>query len=611
MFEDKTYEALLQEKLDLVNPKFDKREGSLIYDALAPNSAELAMAYIQMEWMFQQMFGDTAEREYLVKIAKDTRGIEPKEATYAVLKGEFNVPIKIGERFNLGTINYKVTELMDASKNTYKLTCETLGREGNKHLGTLIPINYIKGLTDCELTELLIPGEEEEDTEVFRKRWRDSFRSFAFGGNRDDYMEKIKSIPGVGSCKCYRTTNEAGEKVGGHVKCVITSSDYSVPSDEVIQSVQKMIDPTKDMEGLGLAPIGHTVHIQAVIGKRIRITSHITYETDITFDDIKSQIEAVVDHYFLTLTKAWETSTNLIVRTSQIEAAILNVEGVIDVTDTKLSYQYNPVIAPSLVFENSDISKVAVTKMIGKTIATKANESAEVSPDNPQIFTSAKNFTVKSTGKNILQNMYGLKSNTGTYTLDGSNITWVKNTDGTIMVTGTIGTGNIINIWYWGNYYTTFNESNVLFILPPGTYCVKDVSIFGHLDKTTFQSYHAASTDSPSFTITKPFYVTGIRHPREAIKAPISKQLKPQLELGTVSTEYEKYKESSFIYEGSLGALTEGSSVVSTIRYDIKEDVMKLIEPYKSVTLNGDTSENWIYTVHLLIPRDLISTSLL
>ncbi len=337
MYEDKTYEVLLDEKLDSVDVKYDKREGSIIYDALAPNSAEMAMVYIQLEWMFQQMFGDTADRTYLIKLAKDTRGLEPKVATYAILKGQFNIAVDIGSRFNLDTLNYIVTELIDDTVHTYKVKCETVGTDGNKHFGTLIPINYITGLTTCELTELLIPGTDDEDTEVFRQRWRDSFNATAFGGNQADYKEKIKSISGVGGVKCYRTTNSAGQLAGGYVKCVVIASNYSVPSSQLIATVQQAIDPTADMEGNGLAPIGHIANIQAVTGTTINITTTIAYESGYTFSGIKSYIETAVDNYFKILSEAWESNTQLVARISQIESAILNVVGVQDITSTLLN----------------------------------------------------------------------------------------------------------------------------------------------------------------------------------------------------------------------------------------------------------------------------------
>ena len=50
-------------------------------------------------------------------------------------------------------------------------------------------------------------------------------------------------------------------------------------------------------------------------------------------------IEEVVNAYLLELRKEWSNSTQLIVRVSQIDNHILNVKGVIDVTDTKINGQ--------------------------------------------------------------------------------------------------------------------------------------------------------------------------------------------------------------------------------------------------------------------------------
>jgi uncharacterized phage protein gp47/JayE len=339
MFEDMTFENLLQDKLDTVNSKYDKREGSIIYDALAPNSAEDAQVYITLEWMFAQQHGETASRENLIKIAYDTRGIKPYDATYAQLKAVFNIPVDIGERFSLDDYNYVVVELLDEETNTYLMQCETIGTAGNKRLGTLIPINYIQGLKSAELTEVVVYAHDEEDTEVFRQRWRDSFNATAFGGNKADYKEKIMAINGVGGVKVERGTNAAGEKVGGYVRCTVISSNYDVPSEELIDNIQTIIDPEVNQgEGDGLAPIGAVATIRGVIGYTVNIDTNITYDTDYTFEDVKLQIGDAVDDYFKELASSWAASkTGLVVRIAMIESAILAIPGIIDVGDTQLN----------------------------------------------------------------------------------------------------------------------------------------------------------------------------------------------------------------------------------------------------------------------------------
>lgn len=347
-FDEKTYENLLQEKLDSVDNKYDKRESSLIYNALAPNSMEIRSMYIFLQWLLDNVFGDTAEREYLERIALCTKGITPDKATKAVCKLETDVQADIGTRFTVDSIIYTVTEELPAETYyCYKAECSTEGTEGNQHFGTAIPVEYIQGLTHAELTEILIPGEEEEDTETFRERWLSSFNNVAFGGNKADYKAKVNTLDGVGDCKVYRAENSTGEQQGGNVRIVVINSEFGVPSDTLIEQVQQEIDPSQDGEGVGIAPIGHIVNVIGVTGLVIDIAANITCDTGYAFEDVKSSIETKIKEYLSSLAKTWADSENLVVRKSQIEAAILSVPYVLDVTDTTLNESTENIILGS------------------------------------------------------------------------------------------------------------------------------------------------------------------------------------------------------------------------------------------------------------------------
>ena len=92
----------------------------------------------------------------------------------------------MGEWFSIGELNYYVSK--DKGGGVYEITCETLGKVGNEYGRTLIPIEYMEGLETCMIMARLIPGEDEEDTEVFRQRYFDNLNLQAFGGNRADYL---------------------------------------------------------------------------------------------------------------------------------------------------------------------------------------------------------------------------------------------------------------------------------------------------------------------------------------------------------------------------------------------------------------------------------------
>ena len=51
-----SYEELMEKKLDRIDDRRDKRQGSLIYDALAPNAAETAQFYADLDLLADRTF---------------------------------------------------------------------------------------------------------------------------------------------------------------------------------------------------------------------------------------------------------------------------------------------------------------------------------------------------------------------------------------------------------------------------------------------------------------------------------------------------------------------------------------------------------------------------
>ncbi len=340
MFESMSYEGILERMLARVSEKFDKREGSVLYDALAPAAMELQLMYLGLEGVLREMFADTASREYLIRRAAE-RGIVPLPATYAILKGIFTpatLEIPIGSRFSCGEYDYSVFEKI--ADGEYNLKCETVGSAGNTVFGTLIPIDYIAGLESCELTELVIPGEDEEETEHFRKRYFEGLDSQAYGGNVADYREKTVAVQGVGGVKVYPAWNG-----GGTVKLVIISSEYGVPSEELVKFVQEEIDPPVNSgKGYGIAPIGHHVTVVPVGGKIIDLDFRIAYQDGYGFESVKETLEEAVDAYFCELSRNWADSEHLVVRISRLESRILEIKGILDITGTRLNGKPQNVI---------------------------------------------------------------------------------------------------------------------------------------------------------------------------------------------------------------------------------------------------------------------------
>lgn len=330
MFEHLSQEQLMNEALAQVSNDVDKREGSIIWDALSPHSKQLYELYFAMDGMLKEMFGDTASREFLIKLCLE-RGIIPEPATPAIRKGEFNINVPIGSRFNLENLNYVVTEKI--SDGVFELRCETVGSVGNEMFGTLIPIEYIDGLQSAQLTDVLVPGEDEQATEDLRQQYLGSFESLAFGGNRKYYKEKVHQLQGVGGIKMYRVRNGIY-----NVKLVIMDAQFNTPSTTLLTDLQTAIDPEWNQgEGLGIAPIGHVVNVVGVDEIPIDIAFNLNYDAGYDWSYIESDILTMLDNYFLDLKKIWQDSTQIIVRISQIEAKVLEIAGVIDLSNTLIN----------------------------------------------------------------------------------------------------------------------------------------------------------------------------------------------------------------------------------------------------------------------------------
>lgn len=332
MYENITYEEILQRMLDRVPEGMDKREGSIIYDALAPAAVELQLMYIDFDTILSETFADSASREYLIRRARE-RGVIPYPASFASLKAistPSSLDIPIGSRFSLNDLNYFIkAKLQDGE---YQVQCETVGSNGNKYFGTLIPINYIDGLETITISEVLIPGEDEEDTESIRTRYFETFNTKAFGGNKKDYIQKTNAIGGVGSTKVTPVWNG-----GGTVLLTILNSEFNKASSTLVQTVQNVIDPDPQGEGLGIAPIGHTVTVRTADEVTININTRITFQEGYSWTGQKTAITDAINAYMFEIRKTWANEVASVIRTSQIETRILNITGVIDVADTKIN----------------------------------------------------------------------------------------------------------------------------------------------------------------------------------------------------------------------------------------------------------------------------------
>lgn len=336
MYETQTYSTILSRMLARVPDTIDKREGSIIYDACAPAAAELAQIYAELDTNYSLSFVDTASGEYLSRRTAEF-GVNRNIATPAVRLGQFFnagntlMDVPIGTRWSIGNLTYLATQRI--SLGNYRMTCEAFGVIGNQQFGALLPIDYVDGLARAQLGDVLVPGEDEETDDALRQRFYDAVNEPPFGGNVADYKQSLSAIPGVGAVKIYPAWQG-----GGTVKCTIIASDWSVPSGSLVTEVQTLIDPTINSgQGNGLAPIGHQVTVTGVTGRTINVVTTLTLSGGMTPAQVQGDVEAAITAYLLELRQDWSHQQQLTIRTAQIDARLLSVQGVEDVAGTEIN----------------------------------------------------------------------------------------------------------------------------------------------------------------------------------------------------------------------------------------------------------------------------------
>lgn len=363
-----TYDTILKDALARVPNTVDKREGSIIHDAIAPACAELAKAYISLKSILIQTHLLTACGKYLdMRVAE--QGIKRLAATKAVkrayFKGDDGNPMTINygdSEFRLSSIdindslNYTITDEYkidgQAVPGYYLLTCDVAGIVGNGYIGNLLPITHINGLAEAYMDDIVVLARDEETDEELRIRYQESVEAKSFGGNVAQYREWVlglnetelaETVGGIGAVQVYPVWDG-----GGTVKVSILGIDHlPVPGDSyLIKAVQEYLDPEniKQGTGLGIAPIGHRVKVDTPGTEMVKVEATVYLKSGADQELTKAQIQEAVEDHFHSVRKTWgnpDESNNhtqdLFI--SQVNYAILSVPDVQNVTDITLNGQ--------------------------------------------------------------------------------------------------------------------------------------------------------------------------------------------------------------------------------------------------------------------------------
>lgn len=330
-YENMTYEVILERMIDRVEnkyPNLDTREGSIIYNALAPAALELAIMYTELDNVMAESFVNTATREYIL-LACEQMGIDTStfEASCGSHKGLFNVEVPIGSRWSCDLYNYTVTTYLgvEDSYYAYQMECDTVGTAPNNFTGDLTPItDNPTGMNYAKLVECVIEGEDETSDEDIKTIYYERVRNTVSDGNVYQYKKWCDDYAGIGNAKIIPLWNGANT-----VKVSILSASNRKATNELIADFQNYLDPNSNGMGDGVAPIGAIVTVTTASEVPINVSATVTMKKG--YSDT-SGISTVLGAYLNGL--AYEKTQ---VAYMTIGAVILGVDGVESITNLKVN----------------------------------------------------------------------------------------------------------------------------------------------------------------------------------------------------------------------------------------------------------------------------------
>ena len=356
-----TFRYLLSLALSQVSDDLDKREGSIIYTALAPFCYILEFFFINLKRMNSQAYIQTATGEYLdYKVAE--QGMIRFQATKARVHGEFkdyygepldSETIKVGMTFGTNIMDGEnvlqytiIATYVDPETNAvvpgeYILEANlygTIGNQVNIPLASLVPI---ENLTTARVINTYISGRNIETDDELRSRYIERVKAKPFGGNIAQYKQEVGELDGVGGVQVYPVWNG-----GGTVKLSIVDNEIKPIDTAFIAYLQDVIDPENSTGvnglGLGMAPIGHKVTVTTPEEFTINVAMTVTVKGSIDLPMVQQPITKAIEDYFTEERIKWPIADtyneySLSIFIARIISAVLEISGIINVTNVTLN----------------------------------------------------------------------------------------------------------------------------------------------------------------------------------------------------------------------------------------------------------------------------------
>ena len=313
LFEDKTYEKLLQKCLDKAPKGIDTKQGSIFYDACAAKCLLLAEIYADLDIVIEGCHINSAVGRDLDDCAADHsvyRNAPISLKCRAVFVGTTPAP---GSRFFCNDVFFTLKDnLAELYPNDEELLAggplyieaEITGTAGNvvRTGDTLVPYTDVDGLISATVGEIIVLGADEEDDESLRERLQNKIGGPSENGNKHHYKTWCEDCEGVGFAKIFplvRIVDGAIQTgIPNWVTGVLLTDEGRAVGDATVELVQEYIDPEQLGLGEGEANLG--AHFAAEKATELDFDISVSVElasSAYTLEDVKTDLSERLTDY--------------------------------------------------------------------------------------------------------------------------------------------------------------------------------------------------------------------------------------------------------------------------------------------------------------------------
>ena len=324
-----------QEMLDRIDNRYQKTVGFPAYDftrafALAVLSLDGDISIAEANLRIENMTGQWLD-DYILQHS----GLVRKYGTYAttnlrVVTGAGE--IRAGDLFSTlsGVEFYATTDGYYEEGDTFPVRAYLAGESGNVEAGTItfFPVT-IAGIAAVTNDAPAAGGYGTESDDDFRDRFLDYLQNPNNGGNQNAYIQWAMSVAGVGRVRVF--PQALGKNT---VEVCIVDTAMGPATEDLIGTVQNLIDPNKNGDGAGKAPIGAMCTVTTATSFPIAVAAKLRIADDYDFEAVSGDVTQALAEYILDVAFRNETTY---LSYSQMATKINSVQGVLDHSDLLLN----------------------------------------------------------------------------------------------------------------------------------------------------------------------------------------------------------------------------------------------------------------------------------